>query len=76
MNVKKTRSYKTLVSGDKLFTFSPDGVTLVPRASIVIDETCPDSYSSLIAQAYNRGWIKCAAHLPDVEYTMELLKED
>lgn len=76
MTAKKRRSYKTLSLGDRLFTFSPDGVTLVPRASIVIDKSCPSNITELMTQAYNMGWIKCVAHIPDVEYTMELLREE
>lgn len=74
--LNKKQGYKSLQAGHKLFTFCPDGVTIVPRASIVIDSTCPSAISDIIAQAYNRGWIKAVAHMRDAEYTFELLKED
>ena len=40
--ISQGRSYKTLRSGDDDFMFSPDGITMVPRASFEIDDNCLD----------------------------------
>ncbi len=65
----------TLRAGDEDFTFSPDGMKLVPRASFEISQRCPQEYRSLIAECVEHGWIKPVAHMRDVEYTMELLRK-
>jgi hypothetical protein len=69
------RPHTTLRAGDADFTFSPDGIKLVPRASFEISQRCPDYYKLLIAECINHGWIKPVAHMRDVEYTMELLRK-
>lgn len=61
--------------GDKNFTFSPNGVTIVPRASFEISPNCPSNYAHVIATAYQNGWLKPVANMRDTEYTMELLRE-
>jgi len=72
---KANRSHVTLRPEHKDFSFSPDGVTVVPRAAIEISQRCPSNYASLIAECISHGWIKPIAHMRDVEYTMELLKK-
>jgi hypothetical protein len=67
--------YITVKEGDALFTFSPDGFTIVPRASIVVDPSCPSAQADIIVQAYNRGWIKAVAHIQGKEATWARLKE-
>ena len=63
-------NYATVYQGDDLFTFSPDGITVVPRANINIDySTCPANYIDMIVRAHNRGWIKAVAHIPGKEAT-------
>jgi hypothetical protein len=66
---------KTLKSGDKDFTFSPDGVTLVSRASIVISQRCPENYKDLILECINHGWLKPVAHMKESEFIWEKLGE-
>ena len=66
--------YKTIKPGDPLFTFSPDGITLVNRAAIEISINCPREYQSIILQAFDRGWLKPVAVLRGVEATMETLR--
>jgi hypothetical protein len=66
---------KSLQPGDDDFTFSPDGITVVPRASLKISQRCPDNYKDLILECVNHGWIQPVANMRDVEYTMELLKK-
>jgi len=67
--------YKTLEQGDEDFTFSPDGYTMVPRASLVISQRCPENYRTLIAECVNHGWLKPVAHMRDTEYTWEMLQK-
>jgi hypothetical protein len=69
------RPHKTLRPNDPDFTFSPDGIKLVPRAAIEISQRCPNNYASLIAECINHGWLKPVAHMRDTEYTMELLRK-
>ena len=70
-----TNTFKTLKPKDPDFSFSPDGITLVPRASIAISQRCPENYKDLIQECVNHGWLQPVAHMRDVEYTMELLKK-
>jgi hypothetical protein len=67
--------YKTLEQGDDDFMFSPDGVTMVPRASLVISQRCPENYRTLIAECVNHGWLRPVAHMRDTEYTWEMLQK-
>ena len=67
--------FKTLKQGDEDFTFSPDGYTMVPRASLVISQRCPENYRTLIAECVNHGWLKPVAHMRDTEYTWEILQK-
>lgn len=73
--ITKSKGYKMLKAGDKNFTFSPNGVTIVPRASLEISPNCPKDYAHIIQQAYQYGWLKPVANMRDPEYTMELLRE-
>jgi len=72
---KANRSHVTLRPGHEDFSFSPDGITVVPRACIEISQRCPENYRSLIAEWIGHGWIKVVANMRDTEYTMELLKK-
>jgi hypothetical protein len=67
--------FKTLKSGDDDFTFSPDGITMVPRASFTISQQCPENYRDLIAECIKHGWLKPVAHMRDEEYTWEMLQK-
>ena len=75
MITSKTSDYLTVKEGDDLFTFCPDGLTLVPRASIIVDPSCPAVHADMLVQAYNRGWIKAVAHIQGKEATWARLKE-
>ena len=68
-------TYRTLKQNDPNFSFSPDGITLMPRAAIEISNRCPENYQSLIAECINHGWLQPVAHMRDEEYTWELLKK-
>jgi hypothetical protein len=74
-NISSSRTYKTLRHNDTDFTFSPDGIRLVSRASFEINKECPREYILIIAECINNGWIKPVAHMRDTEYTMELLQK-
>lgn len=54
--------------------FSPDGITLIPRASLEILKECPASVRDQIQWAMAKGWIQPVAHLPDDELAWEMLK--
>jgi hypothetical protein len=69
------RLHKTLRATDVDFSFSPDGVTLVPRASFEVSHQCPREYRLIISECINNGWLKPVAHMRDTEYTMELLQK-
>ena len=67
-------NYKTFKSTDINFVFSPDGITLVPRASLIIDDNCPREYKMILATCINNGWLKTLAHQPVHEHFMEELQ--
>jgi hypothetical protein len=75
IKITQGRSHKTLRQSDTDFTFSPDGIRLVPRASFEISEKCPVEYRQILMQCMDFGWIKPVAHMRDTEYTMELLRK-
>ena len=75
MTYTVAKGYKMIRPGDSLFTFSPNGVTLVPRASLEISSNCPSDFRHIIQQAHQNGWLKAVANMRDPEYTMELLRQ-
>ena len=75
IKITSGQSHKTLHRGDSDFTFSPDGIRLVPRASFEISEKCPVEYRQILMQCMDFEWINPVAHMRDTEYTMELLKK-
>jgi hypothetical protein len=75
IKISQGRPHKTLRQSDPDFTFSPDGVKIVPRASFEISQRCPENYRSLIQECIGHGWLKPVAHMRDTEYTMELLRK-
>jgi hypothetical protein len=75
IKISTGRPHKTLRAKDADFTFSPNGLTLVPRASFEVSKDCPREYRLIIAECINNGWLKPVAHIRDTEYTMELLQK-
>jgi hypothetical protein len=75
MFITSQKTYKKLYAGHKDFTFSPDGITLVPRASLEILTQCPDSVRDQIQWAMAKGWLQPVANLPDNELMWENLKK-
>jgi len=66
----------TLRKGDPSFQLQ-GSFTLANRAGIEITSQCPREYASIIAQAYERGWIKMVAVVPkdDPTYMWETLRQ-
>jgi putative heme iron utilization protein len=75
IKISASRPHKTLRPSDADFTFSPDGLRLVPRAAFEVNDQCPQAYKLVIAECINNGWLNPVAHMRDVEYTMELLRK-
>ena len=72
---KTTRKHVSLYRGQKDFTFSPDGITLVPRAHVEILESCPAEIRDKINYALAKGWLQPVANMRDDEYTWELMRK-
>ena len=66
--------FVTLRHKDPDFSFSPDGITVVPRAGFEISSGCPYNYREIIQECVSMGWLRPVAHMRDTEYTMELLR--
>jgi hypothetical protein len=75
IKITASGSHKTLRPKDKDFSFSPDGIKIVPRAGFEISEKCPPEYQKILYECWGNGWIKPVAHMRDTEYTMELLRK-
>ena len=69
--VQKTR-FKEIRPGDEHFRMT-DGIRLVPRASIEVNQRCPENYKSLIQECINHGWIKPIAYVKEKELFWEVL---
>ena len=70
--IHKTET-KTLTQRDAEF-YIQEKFTLVPRAALQIDQTCPGEYRQIIAACIDRGWLRPVANIRDYEYTYELIK--
>jgi hypothetical protein len=75
IKINTGRPHKTLRPSDADFTFSPDGLRLVPRAAFEVNNRCPREYKLIIAECIDNGWLNPVAHMRDTEYTMELLRK-
>ena len=69
------KTYKKIYAGQKDFTFSPDGVMVIPRASLEILSECHWQVRDQINYALAKGWLQPVAHLPDDELMWENLKK-
>ena len=65
----------TLRSGDKHFQIL-DKFVLYTRASFEIDAKCPTQYKQIIAECYQRGWLKPVANLTEREMIFMGLTDD
>lgn len=70
-----TKSYVSLYRGQDNFMFSPDGITMVPRAHVMVLDQCPANIRDAITHALAKGWLQPVANMRDTEYTMELLRK-
>lgn len=75
IKISASRSFVTLRHKDPDFSFSPDGITVVPRAGFEISSGCPYNYREIIQECISHGWLRPVAHMRDVEHTMELLRK-
>ena len=75
MKISHTSRFVTLTKSHPDFLFSPDGITVIPRAGLEIDAQCPREYRQIIAECMRNGWLRPVAHMRDIEYTMELLRQ-
>ena len=75
IKINAGRSFKTLKHSDPDFSFSPDGISIVPRAAFEISSGCPLNYREIIQECIRHGWLRPVAHMRDTEYTMELLRK-
>jgi hypothetical protein len=75
IKITASRPHATLRQDDPDFTFSPDGIRVVPRAGFEVSSHCPAQYKQVIVECLNNGWLKPVAHMRDTEYTMELLRK-
>lgn len=66
---------KLLTPKDSDWHTSPDGFTLVPRAAIRINDSCPIDYHHLIYESISKGWIEPIAYMIESEYMWEKLKD-
>jgi len=66
-------TFKTWHTDMPNFYFSPDGISLVPRAGFQISEFCPKEYKLIIAECINNGWLKPVSHQPVQEVFLEEL---
>lgn len=74
IKISANRRFVTLRHKDDNFSFSPDGITMVPRAGFEISSGCPYNYREIIQECVRMGWLRPVAHMRDTEYTMELLR--
>ena len=75
IKITVSRPHKTLRHNDPDFSFSPDGIKIVPRAGFEFSSGSPSTYAELIHECIRYGWIRPVAHMRNVEYTMELLRQ-
>ena len=75
IKITASRPHQTLRHNDADFTFSPDGIKIVPRASFEVSSSCPSNYAKIIHECIRHGWLRPVAHMRDVEHTMELLRQ-
>jgi len=72
---KANRSHVSIDSDHRDFTFSPDGIKLVPCASIEIAQDCHYEYKLILAKCLDQGWLRPIAQMRETEYTLALLKK-
>jgi len=72
--IAKSRTViKTWEHGDTGFYFSPDNISLVPRAGFKIHNSTPYEYRLILEQCIRDGYIKPIAYQPVEEVFLEEL---
>ena len=66
------KRFKSIQPGDEHFMMN-DGLKVVPRASLMIKNNCPDYFRTIIAQAYNEGWLVPVANVKTKELFWEVI---
>lgn len=67
--------FKTWSNNDPGFYFSPDNMTLIPRAAFQISDKCPREYRLIISSCLANGWLTPVAHQPVQEHFLEELTQ-
>ena len=72
--IEPEKQFKKIRPGDELFHMT-DGFKLVPRAGFEIGKGCPEYFKTIIAKAYNEGWLIPVANVKTKELFWELLED-
>jgi hypothetical protein len=64
--ISKRSTVRTLKPGDPNFVIN-DGLVQVHRASIEVNQQCPENYKDLILECMRYGWIKPVAYVTERE---------
>ena len=64
--------FKEISPGDEHFMMT-DGLKVIPRASLMIKDGCPNYFKTIIAKAYNEGWLVPVANVKTKELFWEVL---
>ena len=72
-NAKLKTVVKSWELGMKDFHFTPDGITLVPRAGFKIADNTPYEYRLILAKCIDDGYITPIAYQPIEEVFLEEL---
>lgn len=63
---------KTIRQNDPDFYIN-NGITISPRAGLVINQQCPENYKFIIQECFKNGWLKPVAYMKESEYIWEKL---
>jgi hypothetical protein len=75
ITVIPSEKYHQLKSGDDGFYFSPNKLTIIPRAGFEINKKCPREYRLIISECITNGWLTPVAHCTDQELVWQKLKK-
>jgi len=73
-NITNGKPYRKIYRGQRHFTFSPDGIKIVPRACIEVIDRCPTNMVDMLNYAIAKGYIQPVVFMPDEEYMWHDLK--
>lgn len=52
-----------------------DGLVMMSRAEIEIDDLCPSHIANLVLKALNKGWIRPVAYVHKHDYLADQLRQ-